>query len=225
LPSPRRFLPFCGIIRRVRVILIEKGEGAACRVFPKYHGSIKDLSFDPGQWRWRNAGVLHNYTAKKGQLMRNPGSPYRGQCISSGMGLYKTASTHKGSTFGLVNGHKRKLPSYGSFTTTLWRSVRGKTVSTLGPRTLAHAAIWGLQRRGFTGSLTASQLNSLGILHFLSSTGRVLSLPRWSLAVTLLESMPFIRGAHQDLQPPPATSSQEKHTPKKLGVGWSGWSG
>ena len=60
------------VYTRERIILIEKGEKDSLRVFKKYLGRLSELTFDPGQWKWRTRGFFHSYTAKKGRLLRRP---------------------------------------------------------------------------------------------------------------------------------------------------------
>jgi hypothetical protein len=40
-----------GLIRRVHVIYIEKGDQSSLQVFLKYLAPLADLSFDPSQWQ------------------------------------------------------------------------------------------------------------------------------------------------------------------------------
>jgi hypothetical protein len=61
-----------GMVRRIRIIHIEKGDKESARTFSRYLGRLADLSFDPGQWMWRSGGLLHSYTAKKGRNLRKP---------------------------------------------------------------------------------------------------------------------------------------------------------
>jgi hypothetical protein len=65
-------VPHEGVIRRIRVINIEKGERSSLQAFHKYLAPVIELAFDLGQWGWSDGKELHSYIAKRGRLFRKP---------------------------------------------------------------------------------------------------------------------------------------------------------